>query len=543
MNLALLNMAESESSQWVNIVGMIVVPILIFIIGNIVLEAEKLRKSQIRALDYLTLHFHQMLQECLKLTNNEKRRKACLEKFINEPTAENYKNAFYLVRTPSLSFKIFAGDYTFTTSNYPQLINLIFEIDSVMENVLSYIHESNRQGDIAANLPSDKQVEYAQRMYYSLDDFHKKLNILIYLIDKILLSIKVYNSSFFHQKLVVIQFAGVVKELVDNAIKELDDINKFRNPNWRDSFIDSPDNPPIKLTFIDIIYVGYLKTMCWFDTKINNIRKYYYNHENKKFLQEQIITHSFYSEEQIKQLNDKYQEEINNFQNNKDRFDSLDLKKSENYFLYKGYVRRLEQIVLAAKEIFSMFPPERNRLLIADEIYKAKIYLDYIVVNFVPTMNNLFQFMVKHFNPNEDIEDISFLSEKLKNYVAPGYFEHLQKLTKTDFYKFHEGFDESISYGLSFELATYETNEQGKRMPGVQILQYRGTNQYGHTIHEYILSALGNLNKIAKNVYDMIISSPELVIMDKCVLDAIKQSVSDKNQNGRSKNGQIKRVW
>ena len=90
-------------------------------------------------------------------------------------------------------------------------------------------------------------------MYYSLDDFHKKLNILIYLIDKILLSIKVYDSSFFHQKLVVIQFAGVVKELVDNAIKELDEINKFRNPNWRDSFIDSPDNPPIKLTFKDII--------------------------------------------------------------------------------------------------------------------------------------------------------------------------------------------------------------------------------------------------------------------------------------------------
>lgn len=69
-----------------------------------------------------------------------------------------------------------------------------------MENVLSYIHESNQQGDIATNLPSDKQVEYAKRMYCSLDDFHKKLNILIYLIDKILLSIKVYNSLFLHRK-------------------------------------------------------------------------------------------------------------------------------------------------------------------------------------------------------------------------------------------------------------------------------------------------------------------------------------------------------
>lgn len=530
MNISLFNIAESGSSQWVNIVGMIIVPIAIFIVGNIIFEAEKQRKSQIRALDYLTLHFHQMLQECLKLTNNEKRRKACLEKFINEPTDENYKNAFYLVRTPSLSFKIFAGDYTFTTSSYPQLINLIFEIDSVMENILSYIHEANRQGDIAANLSSDEQVEYAQRMYYSLDDFHRRLNILIYLIDKILLSIRVYNSSFFHQKLVYIQFAGVVKELVDNAIKELDDINKFKNPNWRDSFIASPDNPPIKLTLKDIIYVGYLKVMCWFDTKINNLRKYYYNHENKKFLEEQIITHSFYSEDQIKQLNEKYQEELDNFQKNKDKFDSLDLKKGENYFLYKGYIRRLEQIVLAAKEIFSMFPPERNRLLLADEIYKAKIYLDYIVVNFIPTMNNLFQFMVKHFNPNEDIEDISFLSEKLKNYVAPGYFEHLQKLTETDFYKFHEGYDESISYGLPFELSTCETNEQGERMPGVLILQYRGENKTGFYLHEYILLALGNLNKIAANVYDMIISSPELITMDKRVLEAIKQSIATKTQ-------------
>lgn len=532
MSLALFNITETNNQldNWINIIGMIIVPLAIFFVGNIVLESEKQRKSRIRALDYLTLHYHQMMHECLKLTNNEKRRKACLEKFINQPTAENYKNAFYLVRTPSLSFKIFAGDYTFTTSDYPQLINLMFEIDSVMENILSYIHESNRQGDIAANLLPAKQVEYAQRMYYSLDDFHKKLNILIYLIDKILLSIRVYNSSFFYQKLVAIQFASEVKELVDNAIKELDEINKFKNPNWKDSFIDSPDNPPIKLTFKDIIYVGYLKTMYWFDKKLNSIRKYYYNHENKKFLEEQIITHSFYSEEQIKQLNEKYQEELDNFQKNKDKFESLDLKKSENYFLYKGYIRRLEQIVLAAKEIFSMFPPERKKLLLADEIYKSKIYLDYVVTNFIPTINNLFQFMVKHFNPNEDVEDISFLSEKLKNYVPQGYFEHLQELTETDFYKFHEGFDESISYGLPFELATYETNEKGERMPGVKILQYRGTNKYGRTIHDYILSALGNLNKIATNVYDMIISSPELVTMDKRVLDAIKHISSIKNK-------------
>lgn len=533
MNISLFNITEFGNNQfdsWINIIGMIVVPFAIFFIGNIVLEAEKERKLRIRALNYLTLHYHQMLQECLKLTNNEKRRRTCLQKFINEPTAENYSNAFYVVRTPSLSFKIFAGDYTFTTSDYPQLINLIFEIDSVLENILSYIHETNRQGDVAASLPCDEQVEYAQRVYHSLDNFHTRLNILIYLLDKILFSIRVYNSSFFHQKLVCIKFEGAVKELINNSIKELDNVNKFKNPNWKDSFIDSPDNPPIKLKFKDIIFVCYLKAMCWFDTRINNIRKYYYNHKNKKFIEEQITTHSFYSDEQIKQLNEKYQEELDNFKKNKDKYDSLNLKKEENYFLYKGYIRRLEQIVLAIKEIFSMFPPERKRLLSPDEIYKATIYLDYIVTNFIPTINNMFQFMVKHFNPNENIDDISFLSEKLKNYLPNGYFEHLQEFTETDFYKFNEGFDESISYGLPFELSTRETNDQGERMPGVQILQYRGINQYGHTIHGYVLSALGNLNKVAANVYEMIISSPKLVTMDKRILDAIKQMKNSENK-------------
>ena len=80
MSLTLFNITETNNQldNWINIIGMIIVPLAIFFVGNIVLESEKQRKSRIRALDYLTLHYHQMMHECLKLTNNEKRRKACL---------------------------------------------------------------------------------------------------------------------------------------------------------------------------------------------------------------------------------------------------------------------------------------------------------------------------------------------------------------------------------------------------------------------------------------------------------------------------------
>lgn len=45
MSLALFNITETNSQldNWINIVGMIIVPLAILFIGNIVLETEKQR--------------------------------------------------------------------------------------------------------------------------------------------------------------------------------------------------------------------------------------------------------------------------------------------------------------------------------------------------------------------------------------------------------------------------------------------------------------------------------------------------------------------
>ena len=151
------------------------------------------------------------------------------------------------------------------------------------------------------------------------------------------------------------------------------------------------------MTVKDFLYVCYLKIMCKIDTLINSARKIWYKHENDKYIKSQMISKPYYTEQETNTCKKHYEVVLQDFDKCKELYASPGLNSAENYFLYKGYMRRLEQIVVALKTIYSIFPPERGTLLSAEEIYKVTVYLDYVVTNFIPAINNLFQFMVKHF--------------------------------------------------------------------------------------------------------------------------------------------------
>ena len=138
------------------------------------------------------------------MRQNEARRRNALLQFIKEPSAENYSNAFYIVRTPSLKYDIFAGDYAFVSDKFPQLLNNIFEIYSRLKTIITYISDANRFGDIGASKKTAEQINLAKMLLISLDDFHRNCNWLIFYIDHLLQCIKVYNCSYFFQKLVLI---------------------------------------------------------------------------------------------------------------------------------------------------------------------------------------------------------------------------------------------------------------------------------------------------------------------------------------------------
>ena len=106
-------------------------------------ENKKDRINKIRLLNSLTLYCKNLLQESLKLIQNEARRRNVLQEYISNPTSENFSKAFYLERIPTLQYELFANDYAFTTNQYPPLVDLIFEVNSDLKLVTTAITEFN----------------------------------------------------------------------------------------------------------------------------------------------------------------------------------------------------------------------------------------------------------------------------------------------------------------------------------------------------------------------------------------------------------------
>lgn len=86
---------------------MIIIPLVIYFLSSVYQEGKKDREQKIQVLNSLTLYCKNLLQEVLKLKNNEERRRNALNGYIQNPLPENFTKAFYIVRTPSLQYELY----------------------------------------------------------------------------------------------------------------------------------------------------------------------------------------------------------------------------------------------------------------------------------------------------------------------------------------------------------------------------------------------------------------------------------------------------
>ena len=186
----------AEKNVWdyiINVAGLILIPIALYFLSSVYAVAKRNRETQICALNSLTLYCKNFLQESLKLRNNEARRRNALQDYINNPLPENFTKAFYIVKTPSLQYELFANDYAFTANQYMSIVDLIFEVNSNIKTVTTAITQFNMFSEVAAKQPKEETVRMAKEMLLQLDSFHHNCCVLSYLINKL---IYVVNKCF-----------------------------------------------------------------------------------------------------------------------------------------------------------------------------------------------------------------------------------------------------------------------------------------------------------------------------------------------------------
>ena len=115
------------------------------------------------------------------------------------------------------------------------------------------------------------------------------------------------------------------------------------------------------------------------------------------------------------------------------------------------------------------FAITQKKNLSVEEINQIEINTNFITTNFIPCLNNIFKFLYLYYFPNENIEEINFISPELNKILDINYQEKMQAFSKSELYKFIEAYDYSISNELPFELVKGLPDDEN-RYVGIKII-------------------------------------------------------------------------
>ena len=177
-------------------------------------------------------------------------------------------------------------------------------------------------------------------------------------------------------------------------------------------------------------------------------------------------------------------------------------------------MKKLNQMITSMNNIYAIFPPERTIMLTFEEINQIEINTNFITTNFIPCLNNIFKFLYLYYFPNENIEEINFISPKLNTILDIGYQEKMQAFSKSELYKFIEAYDYSISNELPFELVKGLQDDENKYV-GIKIIpndiaMKNGIKEF--FLHEFVIKSINLLVKITNDVYMTILKCSKIKV-------------------------------
>ena len=510
------NIAEKTLLDYtINIAGMIIIPLVIYFLSSVYQEGKKDREQKIQILNSLTLYCKNLLQEVLKLRNNEERRRNTLNGYIQNPLPENFTKAFYVVRTPSLQYELYTNHFDFTTTHqYFSIVDLIFEINSNLKTITAFITEFNLNSELALKTSKDESIRIANEMLLQLDFFRHQCSILSYIVYQLIRAIKIYNSYYFFQDIINIDFKGKMKQLLDEVQIELDSVYNPKDYEWRNTFIENIENPPVNFTYKDILKNIYLKFCGYIDKKKRLLKQELYEIWKNKEWERLNSVKTLCLPEKIQELNSKYNKILENFSLCEENFHSVETIGDVNIQLYKGLMKKLNQMITSMNNIYAIFPPERTIMLTFEEINQIEINTNFITTNFIPCLNNIFKFLYLYYFPNENIEEINFISPELNKILDINYQEKMQAFSKSELYKFIEAYDYSISNELPFELVKGLQDDEN-RYVGIKIIPNDIAIKNGIKevfLHEFVIKSINLLVEITNDVYMTILKCSKIKV-------------------------------
>lgn len=113
-----------------------------------------------------------------------------------------------------------------------------------------------------------------------------------------------------------------------------------------------------------------------------------------------------------------------------------------------------------------------------------------------------------YYFPFENIENINFLSPELNKIIDTSYQIKLQSFYNSDFYRFIEAYDYSISNELPFILSRVAYDDNDNKYVGIKVVPNPSALDKGVKelfIHDFLIKSINLLVLTTSDMYELIL--------------------------------------
>jgi hypothetical protein len=255
-----------------------------------------------------------------------------------------------------------------------------------------------------------------------------------------------FNSLYFHQNLVSISFSGYLANIIKDAYKIVDDKNKYRNPNWRDDFIDNPNSNPVKLNIKQKLYVFYLIITGKIDKLISKIRSYLTNILITKEKDDAKNLLSLYQKEDVEKLMKECTNNENRLKLCKEKYARLQISLLEDYCIWQNLFFYIDKLICNIKNIYKIFPPTKNTIITQEDSINLNMNYSFYCKTYLECLNSLINIVILHREAKE-LGEVKFNSNIVYQYMPPYYknwIEHSKELQYIIYSK--ETYDKNLHF-------------------------------------------------------------------------------------------------
>lgn len=508
ISLLTINSQNPEfADRAINFLGMVIIPLILWFISSVIIESNKRKDEEIQKLNYLTLNTHNLINEAVNIKLFIERKKSFILKYIENPSIENFNAAFSLQEFPTLIYDIFPQDYVFTAKNHANIVHFILYVQTRIKDIACKIQDFNRIGILVKDKSDDEKRKGADVLLAILEDLKYNCNLLLFCLCSVDKNVQCYNYNFLFEQLISIDLDQLQQSELKKAEQEIDERNKYACPNWRAGLVKTPDENPTKLNFRGRCYILFLFVWgAW-----QKFKKSFLIARNKliyeKFKPKPTTYKVVYSEETINTLIQNAKNIQNQILSCFQKLCKLEVSNPENIKRINYFFKRVYQMVGACQNIYTVFPPARNTILLEDERTNVKINLDFLVQNFFLCLNELCKFTIKQIDLDVDVNEIKWNSDKIQKYIPEEYYKELYE---SDFIKFSIAYLTCLDNGNDFELGTLSLAPDDTWYIATAIfppitLQQKGLN--GYELHFYVNDIMSNLIEHCDRLYPLILKS------------------------------------